>query len=537
MQMSAGMELRPYQKEAVEAIFQEWEKGNKKTLLVQATGTGKTICFSAVAADVAGSGSDVLVLAHRDELLKQASDKIERSTGIECDLYEKGRLLGSGKSPITVVSVQTLSQEKRLSAADPGRYGAIIIDEAHHSVSPTYRRIIGHFPDAYLLGVTATADRADKKSLATVFDSIAYEYTLAKAIEEGYLCPIKALMVPLEVDISGVRIEAGDYSAGGLASAIEPYFDAIAEKMLEVCRGRHTLVFLPLVELAKRFCSLLNQKGLSACEVDGKSDDRSAVLHDFAEGRYEVCCNSMLLTEGWDCPSVDCIVNLRPTKSTALYKQIIGRGTRLSPETGKAELLVLDFLWQTGQHNLCRPASLLAEDDIQQKLMEKKIQEAGEPVDLLEGRDEAIEAIRASREEEAIASIAESIERNRNRRSMLVDPVQLGNLLGDMDIIDHEDVFAWQRKAATQKQLSYLGKLGIDGEGVSKGMAAALIDAIARRWNAGLATPKQMRLLASFGFHDVGRWTKDGATTMIDAIARNRWRIPAGIDPKSFMPL
>lgn len=125
MQMSAGMELRPYQKEAVEAIFQEWEKGNKKTLLVQATGTGKTICFSAVAADVAGSGSNVLVLAHRDELLKQASDKIERSTGIECDLYEKGRLLGSGKSPITVVSVQTLSQEKRLSAADPGRYGAI----------------------------------------------------------------------------------------------------------------------------------------------------------------------------------------------------------------------------------------------------------------------------------------------------------------------------------------------------------------------------------------------------------------------------
>ena len=216
----------------------------------------------------------------------------------------------------------------------------------------------------------------------------------------------------------------------------------------------------------------------------------------------------MLLTEGWDCPSVDCIVNLRPTKSSALYKQIIGRGTRLSPETGKTELLVLDFLWQTGQHNLCRPASLLAEDDMQQKLMEKKIQEAGEPVDLLEGRDEAIEAIRASREEEAIASIAESIERNRNRRSMLVDPVQLGNLLGDMDIIDHEDVFAWQRKAATQKQLSYLGKLGINGEGVSKGMAAALIDAIARRWNAGLATPKQMRLLASFGFHDVGRWTK-----------------------------
>ena len=312
------MELRPYQVDAVESIFREWGSGRRRTLLCMATGTGKTICIAKVAERVASHGGRTLVLAHRGELLDQARDKIASATGLACSVERaQESSLGTWES-VTVGSVQTLMRDQRLEALAPDRFDCVIVDEAHHSASASYRKILDHF-DADVLGVTATPDRADRQDLGKVFDSLAYEYGLAQAVRDGYLCPIKAQTIPLDIDITSVSTQSGDYAAGELGDALGPYLDAIADEMAAACEGKRTVVFLPLVSTAKRFRDLLEERGLHAAEVDGKSEDRAEVLAAFDEGRYDVLCNSMLLTEGWDCPSVDCVVVLRPTKSRSLY--------------------------------------------------------------------------------------------------------------------------------------------------------------------------------------------------------------------------
>ena len=148
----------------------------------------------------------------------------------------------------------------------------------------------------------------------------------------------------MELDIGSVGISNGDFAVGEIGCALDPYLEQIAQEMANYCRGRKTVVFLPLIATSQKFCAMLNDEGLNAAEVNGNSDDRAEVLSDFENGKYDVLCNSMLLTEGWDCPAVDCIVVLRPTKVRSLYQQMVGRGMRLFP--GKDHLL-LDFLWMT----------------------------------------------------------------------------------------------------------------------------------------------------------------------------------------------
>ena len=328
--MGAGMTLRPYQQEAKDAIFREWDQGHSKTLLVLPTGTGKTIVFSAVTEECVRAGSRVLILAHRGELLDQAQDKLLKSTGLRCAVEKAEESSLNSWFRVTVGSVQTLMREKRLANFAPDHFGHIIIDEAHHCLSDSYQRVLEHFNRAQVLGVTATPDRGDMRNLGQYFESLAYEYTLPKAIREGYLCPIKAQTIPLRLDLSGVGVQNGDFKAGDLGTALDPYLYQIADEMANYCRGRKTVVFLPLVKTSQKFRDILNSRGFRASEVNGDSKDRAEVLQDFAAGAYDVLCNSMLLTEGWDCPSVDCIVVLRPTKVRSLYSQMVGRGTRLT---------------------------------------------------------------------------------------------------------------------------------------------------------------------------------------------------------------
>ena len=252
-----------------------------------------------------------------------------------------------------------MMREKRLSQFPDDYFNTIIIDEAHHCISDSYQRVLQHFPEAKVLGVTATPDRGDMRNLGTVFDSMAYEYTLPKAIKEGYLSPIKAVTIPLKIDMSGVGVQAGDFKSGEIATALDPYLESIAAEMEKYCKDKKTVVFLPLVKTSQKFRDILNAHGFKAAEVNGESQDRAEILEAFDKYQYNVLCNSMLLTEGWDCPSVDCIVVLRPTKVRSLYCQMVGRGTRLSPETGKDHLLLLDFLWHTERHELCHPAHLI----------------------------------------------------------------------------------------------------------------------------------------------------------------------------------
>ena len=315
----------------------------------------------------------MLILAHRNELIEQARDKYRTMFGelpgkIKADENEIRR--------VTVGSIQTMSRRRYA----PELFPTIIVDEAHHAVSNQYQSFLQQFPDSRVLGVSATLDRGDKRSLSEYFDSVAYEYSMRKAISDGYLVPIKARMIPLKIDISQVRMSQGDYSLEGTAHALEPYLEQIAEEMETYCADRKTVVFLPLVRISQEFCEILNRHGFRAVEVNGNSPDREEKLADFDAGKYGILCNSMLLTEGWDCPSVDCIIVLRPTRSRGLYQQMLGRGTRLFP--GKDHLLVLDFLWLTEEHDLCRPSSLTGKSDKVKGKLDKMVENAEDAVNV-----------------------------------------------------------------------------------------------------------------------------------------------------------
>lgn len=229
------MELRPYQQQAKDAIFSEWENGIKKTLLVLPTGCGKTIVFAKVAEECVKGGSRVLILAHRGELLDQAADKIGKSTGLGCATEKAEQTCLGSWFRIVVGSVQSMMREKRLNQFPNDYFNTIIIDEAHHCISDSYQKVLRHFPDAEVLGVTATPDRGDMQNLGTVFESLAYEYTLPKAIKEGYLSPIKAVTIPLKIDMSAVGVQAGDFKSGDIATALDPYLESIAEEMEKYC--------------------------------------------------------------------------------------------------------------------------------------------------------------------------------------------------------------------------------------------------------------------------------------------------------------
>jgi superfamily II DNA or RNA helicase len=527
-----GQELRPYQQQARDRIHAEWDAGHTRTLLVLPTGTGKTIVFASVAADQVRAGDRVLILAHRGELLEQAADKLQRSTGLVSAVEKAESTCLDSWFRVVVGSVQTLQRTARLERFPQDYFGTIIIDEAHHAITDGYRRILDYFSGAKVLGVTATPDRGDMRNLGEVFDSLAFEYKLTDAIKEGYLCKIMAQTIPLQLDITSVTMSGGDYAVGDLGTALDPYLEQIAAEMARRCKSRKTVVFLPLIKTSQKFRDLLNTYGFRAAEVNGQSDDRRQVLADFDAGKYNVLCNSMLLTEGWDCPSVDCVVVLRPTKVRSLYSQMVGRGTRLSP--GKTDLLLLDFLWMTDKHELCRPAYLVCEDRTVARQMTEHLAETGCPEDIEEAAAQASEDVVAQREE----ALAKQLEEQRRKKAKLVDPLQYEMSIQAEDLAGYVPAFGWEAGPPSEQQTAALEKLGILPDAVeSAGKAALLLDRLNKRRDEGLTTPKQIRCLEKYGFQHVGTWSFEAARHMIDRIAAQGWRgVPKGVNPRTYTP-
>ena len=494
--ISHTFNLRPYQQDAVQAINQHWNEWDKE-LLVLPTGCGKTVVFNTIANQRPGNR---LILAHRDELIEQARDKYEAMFG---ERPGKIKAQKTDIRPVTVGSVQTMSRRDYT-----GMFDTVIVDEAHHAVSDSYQTVLNQFPNAKVLGVTATPDRGDKKSLARYFDGIAYEYGLKTAVSEGYLCPIIAKTIPLEIDMNEVRVSIGDFQVDSIAEALDPYLPQIAEAIQEHASARKTVVFCPLISIAQELASLIP----GAKEVNGNSPDRKEILDWFDKaGPGAVLCNAMLLTEGWDCPSCDCVVVLRPTKIRSLYCQMIGRGTRLFP--GKDNLLILDFLWLCQRHNLCRPASLVSDnvEDIQTVVKEAKDEE----IDLFDAVSDAEEARRTA--------LAKALASQTRKKSKLIDPLELFNLLDDIGLNDYEPTFKWEEADATEKQIEALAKFGVDAEGITKGYACAIMDKLIGRSRQRLASVKQVKCLRRFGYEPID-WTFDQANKKISALAAVGWK-------------
>ena len=524
-------DLRPYQSEAREAIQKQWASGVKNTLLVLPTGTGKTVVFSKVIEDRVREGDRCLILAHRGELLDQAADKLQKISGLGCSVEKADQTCLGEWFRVCVGSVQSLQRQQRLDKFDSDYFGTIVIDEAHHAITDGYRRILDHFPDAKVLGVTATPDRGDQRKLGEVFQSLAYEYSIVRAIREGYLCRIMAQTIPLQLDMTSLKTQAGDYTLGSIDNALDPYLEQIAEEMKTYCKGRKTVVFLPLIKTSQKFRDILIKAGFRAAEVNGESDDREQVLKDFEAGAYDVLCNSMLLTEGWDCPSVDCIVVLRPTKIRSLYCQMVGRGTRLHP--GKDNLLLLDFLWLSQKHELCRPADIICKkQDVAEKMTEN-LEELDGAIDIMDAEEQAEKDVMQEREQ----ALAKVLAEQRHRKGKLVDPLQFEYSIQGEDLVNYTPELGWQMGPMSEKQAKALEKFGISPDQIDNaGKASLILERLMKRRQEGLSTPKQIRFLEDKGFTKVGTWTFDAANKMIGRISMNGWRIPWGIDPATYTP-
>jgi len=448
------------------------------------TGGGKTIVFANIVGRRLVKGK-CLVLAHREELIDQAIHKLHAATGIFAS-KEKAEHHASLHSQVVVASIQTLmgARKERWGAE---AFDTIIVDEAHHALADSYRSILDYFSRAKILGVTATPDRGDKKNLGSFFEEIAFETGLLELINEGYLSKIVCKTIPFRIDLTKVRKTAGDFNAGDLGSAIEPVLEFAITEMLLHAANRKTLVFLPLISTAKKFSDIARARGVNCDFVSGECVDRAEKLDAFRNGKIQWLTNSMLLTEGYDDPSIDCVVVLRPTQSRALYSQMVGRGTRTCE--GKDNLLILDFLWHVEKHSLVKAAHLVAGNEEEAEEITKILEAGGgaKQLDLLEVKSSAQNA----REE----SLRKAIEKQAKKKSNQVDPVEFALNLHAQALIDFEPTMPWHSHPISPKQRDTIEQFGISAGDMRKGHASALLDAIFSRRKMGLATPKQLNWL------------------------------------------
>ena len=337
--------LRPYQQEALDAINSFYDKGINRQLIVLPTGAGKTVIFSHLP-KVKQNSLPMLVLAHRSELLIQAKEKISWSNPHLDIQIEQGENV-AGYSDVVVASVPTLgrAESQRILKYPKDYFKSIVVDEAHHAAAPTYRRILDYFQPDYTLGVTATPQRSDNTRLTEVFDEIVYYKTIQDLIEEGYLCPLVGYRIKTNTDISGVATHEGDYVISQLEDAIDnPERNAaIVAAYNNLVPGSKAIVFCAGVKHANNVAASFNSSKVKAEVVLGDTEEnlRKDILQRFKENRTTVIVNVGVLTEGFDEPSVQTIILARPTRSTLLYTQIVGRGTRL--HEGKPHCTVLDF--------------------------------------------------------------------------------------------------------------------------------------------------------------------------------------------------
>ena len=504
-----SISLRPYQNDCVEAIGTSWNE-YKRVLAVLPTGGGKTIIFSKIAQ--IGMPGRTLILAHREELIEQAAAKLEKSTGIRADV-EKAERVASRNAKVVVGSVQTL-QRQRLAGWPQDHFARIVVDEAHHALSKTYKAILDWFVPAKVLGVTATPFRGDKKNLGVVFESIAYEIGLIQLIKDGFLSSIKIKSIPLKIDLNGVRTVSGDYDLEQLDQAIAPVLVSAAEAIKNEAAHRKVLVFLPLRKTSKAFADILNGMGIPACHIAGDSPDRKEILEDFHKGKYRVLTNAMLLTEGYDEPSVDCIVILRPTKSQPLYAQMVGRGTRIHP--GKRDCLLLDFLWLHEKHSLIRPAHLIAETAEEAEDITKELAKGGGgEIDLLQAQDRA-----GNEREEALRKQVEAMQK---RKSKSISLEELAVFLHNPNLANLEESIASDDAPITKDQEERLLKWKLNPDEIkTRKQAEFIINRMLSRFRSKLATPNQIKYLMRYGIRNADQWSFQKASEFLDKQFRRK---------------
>lgn len=348
------IKLRSYQQECIDLID---KKHSGRYLIQMATGLGKTVTF----ANIKREGR-MLIISHREELVKQPLKYFDCSTGIE--MSEK---MSHGEEVISA-SVQSLIH--RLDRFNANDFDVIVIDEAHHAAAKSYRKVIEHFNPRLLLGFTATPNRADSVRLSDIFDEIIFKRDLKWGIKNGYLCDILCKRADIGFDLSAVHTRLGDYAPGELDKAMDGTADAIAQVYREQAKGA-TLIFAVSVDQANEIASKIN----GAEVVTGGTKNRADIIQRFTDREIPCLVNCMVFTEGTDIPLVETVIIARPTQSDSLYTQMVGRGLRLHSDKNK--LILIDCVGVTGKASLCTAPSLLGID----------------PSDVPESRSDALEGM------------------------------------------------------------------------------------------------------------------------------------------------
>lgn len=530
--------LRWFQREACESIVSGFEE-NRSQLLVLATGLGKTQCFSAIARNWPGN---VLVLAHREELLEQAKSRLEQMTGEVVEIEQADRR-ASRKTRIVVASLDTMRTQHRKDRFGKNHFGLIIQDEAHHALARSYRETLEFF-DAKLLGVTATPDRGDEKALGAVFDTVAYCFDILQGIEAGYLVPLRGSQVELgEIQLDGLAKVAGDLAKGQLDEVMVRAVEGIIHKTLELAPGRKGIGFLPGVKSAQYACERMNalRPGSSIfMSADTPSDERRAMARDFKAGKYEYLFNCMIATEGFDAPHADVIIQGRPTLSRALYSQMVGRGTRVLPGvvdhiegqdggaarreaiagSSKRDCLILDFVGNATKHALMTPEDLLGGDysdaEVEEAKRKAKKEPGSNPLQLLEDARRELAAVAA-----AVRSKVQANHRAFNPFAVL-----------EMDITSttREDM-RWGRQPPTEAQIAALERMKVPPAAIkamSQREARKLLTERNKRHDAGLASYAQLAQLRKFGV-DKPDTSFANAGKALTYVATNGWN-PSRVD-------
>lgn len=399
-------QLRPYQQEALTAITEGWREKLFLQCIVLATGTGKTVIFSHLPDYVKQStGKKTLVLAHREELLTQAADKIRAISPELRAEVEQAIHYADDYADVVVASVATLgrAESERIKRFNPDDFGLIIIDEAHHSCSETYKRILTYFGvnkeegvkegHPYLLGVTATPFRGDNIGLDEVFDDIVYKYDMRQGIADGYLVPLKGFTVRTDTSLADVATRAGDFAIGELSETVNtPERNQLIIESYKKISGEKGILFAVDVQHAEDLTAAFIANGLPSACVTGamSSADRATTLEGFRNNQLKVLVNVGVFTEGFDCPDIECVMLARPTKSKGLYQQMVGRGLRLAE--GKTDCKIIDFVDSLSQHSIVTASSLIG--------LSKPMAMDGE--DIMEVEDKVKELLQVSPNEDLL---------------------------------------------------------------------------------------------------------------------------------------
>lgn len=570
------MNLRGYQQSAHDAILREFQT-HGSSLVSMATGTGKTIVFAHLIKSF--QPKRALVLAHRDELISQARDKIHAVTGIDAEI-EKAELYANtslfSRMPVVVSSIQTQisgkKDKRRYMRFKPEDFGLLICDEAHHAAAASWKEVVSYYrrnPDLKVLGVTATPDRADEEALGQIFESVAFEYSILDAIQDGYLVDITQQFVPVSgLDFSEIRTFAKDLNEGDLAKVmeLEENIHGVCQPSIEVMFGltpktlsaiptlewrnylaglnkkpRRTIMFTVSVAQAEMCCNIFSRAMDGVEWVCGKThiDDRRQILERFSKGETHAVANCGVLLEGFDNPGVEVIVMARPTKSRALYAQAIGRSTRPLPglienlstpgerraaiaASPKPYCRILDFVGNSGQHKLISAVDVLGgrvSPEAAIRAREKAISE-GKPLKILVTMTKAeVDIQREKREAQERARLADEA-----RKKRIIAKVDF--TMQDVDSFDSKQAFKSTGKVSRdgfplkEGTLAILRKLGINPAAVTKSQVQGILGDYYSR-----PSPPMAKVLMRAGLNPKDYNFKQ-ALEMIGKLRANGWKKP-----------